>query len=540
MSKPNSSKPLTQMDLNLHSHSHLLAIPGLGLLLLLTLYLWRKSMKIPTTNLAPELSGALPLIGHLHKINSQKPIFRTLAEFADKYGPIFRFRLGVHPILVISNYEAVKECFTTNDQTFASRPRSAHGTILGYNYAAFGFAPYGPYWRTIKKLVMVELLSSRRLEKLKHVQKTEVQTLIKDLYGCCDLTTKVGVVISDWIERFTLNIITEITASKRYFESGRGIYDDGEAQRIGKLIKEFMYISGVPVVSDLIPVPKWIDIQGRLKSMKRIGKEVDDLIGSWVEEHIKKNDDIKSLSGEESNENKKDFIDVMLSVVEENSGFGYSRETIIKATVSTLIIAGSDTTSLSLVWTLALLVNNRQVLKHAQEEIDRIVGKERWVEDYDIKNLVYLQAIVKETLRLYPPGPLSVPHEAWEDCTVCGYSVPKGTRLFVNVWKLHRDPTLWSDPDSFLPERFLTSHVGVEGSGHHFEFIPFGSGRRACPGMTFALQVTHLTLARLLQGFEWSTPKEALVDMVEGLGITLPRVNPLEVLLSPRLNSEMY
>lgn len=205
-----------------------------------------------------------------------------------------------------------------------------------------------------------------------------------------------------------------------------------------------------------------------------------------------------------------------------------------------IIIAGSETTALNLIWTLALLLNNRKALNRAQEELDQIVGRERWVKDSDIKNLVYLQAIVKETLRLYPPGPLLVPHEAREDCTVCGYWVPKGTRLFVNVWKLHRDPTLWSDPDSFYPERFLTSHVGVDGSGQHFEFIPFGSGRRSCPGMTFALQVTHFTLARLLQGFELSTPWDAPVDMSEGLGITLPRVSPVEVVLSPRLPAELY
>ncbi|PON59365.1 Cytochrome P450, E-class, group I [Trema orientale] len=525
------------------SLSQLLPVSGF-LFLITTLYLWR-SKKTPTNkikgNLAPEPSGALPIIGHLHQVNSQKPIFRTLADYAQKYGPIFRFRLGVHPVLVISNYEAVKECFTTNDVSFASRPRSAHGTLLGYDYAAFGFAPYGPYWRTMRKLTLVELLSSRRLEKLKHVHISEVETLIRDLYGLCKINgcDPTKVVISEWIEHFTLNIITEIIASKRYFDCSGGGNIDGEAQRIEKLIKEYMYISGVPVVSDLIPVPKWIDIQGRLKSMKRIGKEIDVLIGSWVEEHTGKKE--KGTKTTESNDNtKQDFIDIMLSVIEDSHELGYSRETIIKATVSNLIIAGSDTTAINLTWTLALLLNNKQALNRAQEELDLKVGRERWVKDSDIKNLVYLQAIVKETLRLYPPGPLSVPHEAREDCTVCGYWVPKGTRLFVNVWKLHRDPTLWPDPDTFLPERFLTSHAEIDGSGQHFEFIPFGSGRRSCPGMPFALQVTHFTLARLLQGFEWSTPLDAPVDMTEGLGITLPRVSPVEVLLRPRLPAELY
>ena len=189
---------------------------------------------------------------------------------------------------------------------------------------------------------------------------------------------------------------------------------------------------------------------------------------------------------------------------------------------------------------MALLLNNNPALKRAQEELDLIVGRERWVEDSDIKSLVYLQAIVKETLRLYPPGPLAVPHEASEDLTVCGYHVPKGTRLFVNLWKLHRDPSIWHEPEAFSPERFLKSHAGVDASGKHFEFIPFGSGRRSCPGMSFALHVTHLTLARVLQGFELAAPSGGPVDMSEGLGITLPRATALEVVMTPRLSAEMY
>ena len=203
-------------------------------------------------------------------------------------------------------------------------------------------------------------------------------------------------------------------------------------------------------------------------------------------------------------------------------------------------MAGSDTTSLNLTWLLSILLNNKHALKQAQEELDLKVGRERWVDNHDIKDLIYLQAIVKETLRLYPPGPLSVPHEAMEDCHVCGYYVPKGTRVFVNVWKLHRDPRIWDDPDKFFPERFLTKHANIDASGQHFEFVPFGSGRRSCPGYTFGLQVSHLTLAQLLQGFEFTTPLNMPVDMTEGLGITLPKATPLEVLLNPRLAPELY
>lgn len=202
-----------------------------------------------------------------------------------------------------------------------------------------------------------------------------------------------------------------------------------------------------------------------------------------------------------------------------------------------LMLAGSDTTSINLTWILSLLLKHKEVLKHAQEEINVQVGKTRWVQISDLKNLTYLQAIAKETLRLYPAGPLLVPHEATQDCYVCGYLVPKGTRVFANVWKLHRDPSIWSQPERFMPERFIIKGE-IDESGHgHFEYLPFGSGRRACPGSTFAMQVSLLTMARLIQGFELGGEQ---VDMREGVGITLPKATPLQISLTPRLPSHYY
>jgi len=177
-------------------------------------------------------------------------------------------------------------------------------------------------------------------------------------------------------------------------------------------------------------------------------------------------------------------------------------------------------------------MKNPEALKRAQEEIEEEVGRERKVEACDVKKLVYLQAIVKETLRLYPPGPLLVPHEAREDCYIQGHHVPKGTRVFANVWKLHRDPSVWSEAEKFSPERFLNGEVD---EGQHFEYLPFGSGRRACPGSTLATQVTLITLARLLQAFHLEVPVDEPVDLEEGLGITLPKINPLQILFSSRL-----
>ena len=205
-----------------------------------------------------------------------------------------------------------------------------------------------------------------------------------------------------------------------------------------------------------------------------------------------------------------------------------------------LISAGWDTTFGTLTWALSLLLNNPKALKAAQDEIDEHVGRDRPVEESDLKNLVYLEAVIKETLRVYPAAPLAVPHEALEDCVVSGYNIPKGTRLIVNLWKLHRDPNVWPDPEEFKPERFMTSQKDIDVKGKHFELLPFGSGRRICPGIFFSLQALRLILATLMQQFMLEKPSHEPIDMSESTGLTTSKATPLEVLLTPRLSYDMY
>ncbi|KAL0418003.1 UNVERIFIED_CONTAM: Xanthotoxin 5-hydroxylase CYP82C2 [Sesamum radiatum] len=445
--------------------------------LLLLYKLWRKKHRQNSNNLksAPEPAGAWPLIGHFHLLGGQVPVYRILGGLADEYGPVFGLRLGLNKTQVVSSWEAVKDCFTTNDKILAKRPTSVAGIYLGYDYASFGFAD-GPYWREVRKLALQELLSPRRLEMLKHVRESEIHSGIKELYK--EHSGKV-VDIDEWLDQITSNMITMMIAGKRYTNGTQGVESTVEVRSVREHIKEFMYVLGKFIVADAFPFPpfSWIDYQGHIKSMKRITKGLSTIFERWINEH--------STRGRESSlKNGQDFIDVMLSTVDDRfTRFGHTRETIIKATVS---------------------------------------------------------AIVKEALRLYPPGPLAVPHEAMEDCCVGGYHVPKGTRVMFNLWKLHRDPRMWEEPNSFVPERFLTSHADVEYTGQNYEFIPFGSGRRSCPGITFAMQVAHLTLARLLQGFDLTTPFNAPVDMTEGLGVNLPKATPLKVVITPRMSSGLY
>ncbi|KAI3715597.1 hypothetical protein L6452_22583 [Arctium lappa] len=489
--------------------------------------------------LAPQPSGALPLIGHLHFLRGQAPVTKILGKIADDYGPVYIFRLGSRQALVVSSWQMVKDCFTTNDRNFASRPNTAISRHMVYDNAGFALSPYEPYWREIRKLVTSELFTSQRLEKHKNVRNSEIKSFVNNLFLLTlnngDRTSTID--MRKWFERVTFNITIRNLAGKRFSYGCKNEGDD-EDSHVHEAIKRGLYLSGVFVASDFFPNLEWMDIGGHLKAMKEVAKEVDIVIEKWLREHvakkkIKENDGVK--------EDEKDFMDVMLSTLsKDGETCGHRRETIIKATIMILILAGSESTALTLTWALSLLLNNPRVLQAAQEELDIHVGREKQVEESDIKNLRYLQAIVKETLRMYPPGPLAGPHEAIEDCNIGGYHVPKGTRLIVNVWKLHRDPQVWSNPHEFRPERFLERHVDVNYHGQNYEYISFSSGRRICPAITFAFQVVHLILARLLQGFDLSTPMGKPVDMSEGLGVALPKVKPLEVIVTPRLSRKLY
>ncbi|KAM3688755.1 hypothetical protein ACJW31_10G174900 [Castanea mollissima] len=481
----------------------------------------------------PDVDGAWPLIGHLHLLGGLQPPHITLGNMADKYGPIFTIWLGVHRTLVVSSWEIAKECFTTNDKVFANRPKGLAPEVLGYNYAMIGFSPYGPFWRQVRKIATLEVLSNHRLETLKHILDVEVNDSIKEIYKLLGKNNKVLLEMERWFGYTTLNIICRMVVGKQF--GGAATEDENEGNdQCRKALRQFFDLSGAFMVSDALPYLRWLNIGGYEKAMKKTAKKLDHMVGGWLEEHKQK----KLWGGMKEHQ---DFMDVLLSVVTDNDETSsYDVDTVIKATTMNLIVAASDTSTITLTWALALVLNNREVLKKVQEELDTEIGRERQVKESDLKKLVYLQAILKETMRLHPAAPFLVPHESMEDCTLVGYHIPAGTRLLVNLPKLQRDPNVWEDPSEFQPERFLTTHKHVDIRGQNFELIPFGSGRRMCPGISFALQVTQLTLATLLHNFEIASPSDEPVDMTEKVGLTNQKATPLEVHLTPRLLAQVY
>ncbi|XP_076946434.1 cytochrome P450 CYP82D47-like [Bidens hawaiensis] len=516
------------MDLSCLQENSTLILETFSIILVLCLAYFFKTKKTTTT--PPEASGAWPIIGHFKVFNGSDLPHVALSSMADQYGPIFMVRLGIRRVLVVSNWEIAKDIFTTHDVFVSDRPDYIAARILGFNGASFSFTPYGPYWVGIRKIISQELLSISRLQKLKHAREFELESAIKNMHDLWrekrDGQGKVLVEMKKWFGELNMNTMLKVVAGKRY-TGGVDDEDEEEMKSCREVMRDWFEYLGRFVVADALPFLGWMDLGGYEKKMKRVAKKLDSMVSKWLEEHHRKRSSTNDIAGE--------VMDVMIQVVKDDDVSGYTADTIIKATCESLMGGGADTTTVMLTWILSLLLNNRYALKKAQEELDKQVGKDRRVHESDIKNMVYLQAVVIETLRLYPVTFLGGPRAFTKDCTIAGYHVPKGTWLLTNMWKLHRDPKIWPDPCKFRPERFLTpDHKGLDVKWIDFELIPFGAGRRRCPGITFANQMLHIVLAILLQNFEMSTPNDEPVDMSAIAGLTNAKASPFEVLVSPR------
>ncbi|XP_051140210.1 cytochrome P450 CYP82D47-like isoform X2 [Andrographis paniculata] len=514
------------------------AICGAAVILLLLHYhLLRRRH---TAKLPPQAGGAGLILGHLHLMSDgAKPPHLNLADVADQQGPLFAIRLGARQVVVVSSWKIAKELFTTCDMAVSSRPKIRAFEHLSYNFAMVAFSPYGEYWRELRKIVNAELLASRRIQQLSHAIIPAIAQSIREIYSRWaeqndDVSGQVLVDMKKWFSELNLTVILTAVFGKtfRAGESGAG---EAEMRRCRAVIREYFHLAGVFAPADALPWLRWLDLGGIEKRMKTTAAELDGIMEELLSEHRR-----KGFSGEYT---PQDFMDVMLSTVRSSNTLTdkFDENTVVKSTCLAMLLGGADTSSVMLTWALSLLLNNRHVLTRAQQELDSQVGRNRRVTESDIPNLVYLQAIIKETLRLYPAAPLGAPREFTEDCDIGEYHIPKGTWLMVNIWKLQRDPDVWVDDVSqFKPERFLTTHMNVDVRGKDFKLMPFGGGRRICPGPNLALHMLHLVLANLLHAFEIRMVCDDAVDMTESIGLTNLKATPLEVLVSPRLSSTLY
>eukprot|EP00253_Pinus_taeda_P011326 PITA_11326 len=462
-----------------------------------------------------------PILGNLLHLGT-KPN-ESLSHLAAKYGPLMTLHLGMRTTVVVSSPAMAKEVLKTHDQLFSGRTviesaKTTSDCSLAWNSTC------GPRWRMLRRLCNTELFSFKRLEALQHLRRDQVLSTLQSIFE--DSREAKGVNIGKTAFLTSLNLLGNMIFSQNML--GR---DSQAAEEFKETVTKLMVLGGKPNLVDFFPFLRILDPQGVARDVTKYESIVLGLLDRSVEPRNQK----KKESGTEHSGGKaKDFLDILLDYRSE-SGETMTKKDIIPFLYE-LFLAGSETTSSTVEWAIAEALHNPQIMKKVQAELEEVLGKDGRVEERDIDRLPYLHAVVKETLRLHPPVPLLLPHRAESSCEVAGYMIPKDTQVLVNAWAIGRDRTMWDEPTEFKPKRFM--ECDIEYRGQNFELIPFGAGRRICPGIPLAHRMVHVVIASLLHYFDWSLPDGVTpenMDMSEKSGITMQRASPLIAVPSPRL-----
>ncbi|RCV39589.1 hypothetical protein SETIT_8G236100v2 [Setaria italica] len=463
----------------------------------------------------------LPIIGHLHLIGSLP--HHSLRDLAKRHGPdVLLLRLGAVPTLVVSSPGAAKAVLRTHDHVFASRPRSAVADVLFYGCTDVGFAPYGEYWRQAKKVITTHLLTAAKVRSNRAAREHEVQLVLAKVTAAA--TMGMAVDVSELFSFFANDIVCQAVTGRLPREQGRN-------QLFRELLETNAKLLGGFNLDDYFPSLARFDMVSA-KAVKH-RKIWDDLLDSLIDKHKSKT----VVDGED----EEDFIDVLLAVQQE---YGLTTDNV-KAILMDMFEAGTDTTYIALDYAMAELMRNPKAMTKLQAEVRGCAAskgkKKELVTEHDLSSgMSYLKAVMRESMRLHVPGALLIPHLAMAECDVEGYTIPSGTRVIVNAWALGRDATTWESAEEFMPERFMEEAVDAASDflGNDFRFLPFGSGRRMCPGVNFTTASFEIILANLIYHFNWELPPgSAGIDMAESYGLDVHRKEKL--LLIPRMAQDV-
>ncbi|CAL4931118.1 unnamed protein product [Urochloa decumbens] len=469
-----------------------------------------------------------PVIGNLNLIGPLP--HHSIRDLSARYGPLMSLRFGSFPAVVATSPDMARFFLKTRDLAFIDRPRTAAGKHTTYNYSGLFASPYGAYWRQGRKLWQAELFNARRLASLERVRAEEVRSMLNELAAGGPAVVE----LREHLYMVNLNVISRMVLGRKYVVDGAGSPVAPEEFRA--LIDEHFFLNGALNVGDMIPWLGWLDPQGYVKRMKRSAKVFDRFLDHVLDKHNER----RRREGEEFV--AADMVDVLLELADDpNLEVPIERDDVKGFTLD-LIGGGTDTSAVTVEWAISELLRNPKVLAKAIEELERVIGRDRLVGEEDIPNLPYMEAIVKETMRLHPVAPLLTPRVSREDASVGRYDIPAGTRVLVNVWAIGRDPAVWEAPMEFRPERFIGGD-SVDVKGQDFKLLPFGSGRRMCPGIGLGLKMVHMILANLLHAFAWRLPDGVTAEelsMEETFSLTVPRRVPLQAVAEPNLPAHLY
>uniref|UniRef100_A0A0E0E483 Cytochrome P450 n=1 Tax=Oryza meridionalis TaxID=40149 RepID=A0A0E0E483_9ORYZ len=485
---------------------------------ILSFLLIRSSRRRRGCGRLPPSPWALPVIGHLHHLAGALP-HRAMRDIARRHGPLVLLRLGELPVVVASSADAARDVMKTHDLSFAMRPITRMMRLV-FPEGSEGiiFSPYGETWRQLRKICTIELLSARRVNSFRSVREEEVNRLLRAVAAAAASATSPAetVNLSELVSAYAADSSVRAMIGRRFKDRDKFLA---------------MLERGIKLLPDLYPSSRLAMVVSRMpRRMRRHREEVFAFLDAIIAEH---------QENRASGEDEEDLLDVLLRIQREGCMESTISTESIRTTIggyqanwqkvtmafpqNDLFNGGSETTATTLQWIMAELMRNPRVMQKARDEVRRVfIGQDKVTEE-NLSNLSYMYLVIKEALPLHPPRPPLLPRECRTTCQVLGFDVPKGTIVLVNM-----DPKYWDQPEEFMPERF--EHVDINFKGMNFEYMPFGAGRRMCPGMAFGLVNLELVLASLLYHFDWKLSDKIEVgdlDMMEERGATTRRLHDL-------------
>ncbi|XP_049362537.1 premnaspirodiene oxygenase-like [Solanum verrucosum] len=487
------------------------------LLVFFILFLLVRKWKEMNQRLLPPGPWKLPVIGSMHHLIGALP-HHALAKLAKKYGPLMHLQLGEVDAVVVSSPHLAKQILKVHDLSFAARPKLVASDIVFYRQKDIAFAEYGDYWKQMRKICFSELLSAKMVKSFSLIRQDEVHNLVTSIRSTPDDVVN----MTEKALQLTSSVICRSAFGK--------VWDDRD--NLLMITREVLDLFAGFDVVDLFPSWKLLhEISGKRNRLMNMHHKLDVIMENIIDDY--KQNKANGVKGNNEFEGE-DLIDVLLRVMENDElRFPVTTDNI-KAVILDMFFVGTETSATTIQWALSELMKNPNIMTKAQGEARCVCKGKKDLDDSDLEKLKYLKLVVKETLRLHPPGPLLIPRECREETTIGGYTIPLKTKVIVNCWATARDPESWDDPENFVPERFENSSVDFK--GNHYQFIPFGAGSRICPGMQYSLALVMYPLAQLLYHFDWKLPygkQPEDLDMTETFGITANRKNDLHLIAIP-------
>ncbi|XP_047946941.1 6,7,8-trihydroxycoumarin synthase-like [Salvia hispanica] len=485
----------------------MLLLISIALPIILFYLIHKRNNKSRKSNLPPLIQG-LPLIGNLHQL-SRAPLLHTyLSQLSNTHGPILRFNLCSTPTIVISSAKLAKEVLRNQDLAFCSRPKLVAQRRLSYNAADMVFAPYGAEWREQRRIANVHLLSPVKVQSFRSVREEEVARMVAEIARCASSSSPVD--LSKAVMGLTTTLICRTGFGKRYEEQGT------ELRRFEDLLTELGTLLTAFFVSDYFPALSWVDrVSGLTKRLDCAFEKLDAFYQELIDDHLGR--------GRAQMDDQDHILGMQIKFELDSGKPNWDR---VKALLMNLFLGGSDSSAATIAWVMTALMKEPRIMENVQSEIRNVVGDKGKVDEDDLLKLAYLKAVINETFRFYTPVPMLLARETTAACVLDGYEIPPKTTVYVNVWAVARDPDYWKlNPDEFLPERFIGNDMDVKGKD--FGAIPFGAGRRICPGMSMGLANVELAVANLLYSFNWEMPPGVQLDTHVLPGLIMHKKNPL-------------